>query len=121
MVRKDFRDMLDRNKDANGTFGALPQKIVNGFSFGGQLLLRTVFNIAVGAYGLGYTVLVPTAKVVARPVGSILVATLGGVVYPVVSYSWNGTAWVLVHRSNEPTNEGSNIMVTYTELKLSKD
>ena len=120
-VPNDFRAMLRNNKESEGTFGALPQKMFNGCKFMGNCAMRTAANIAVGTYGLSYALIAPTVRVLSRPLGALVQATIPGTLIPVAVYSWNSVMWQILKRQDEPQNTKSSLLIYYTELTSPRD
>lgn len=115
-VPNDFRAMLRNNKESEGTFGALPQKMFNGCKFMGNCAMRTAANIAFGTFGLSYALIAPTVRVLSRPLGALVQATIPGTVVPVAVYSWNSAMWQILKRQDEPQDRNSSALIYYTKL-----
>lgn len=115
-VPSDFRDMLRKNKNAEHTFGALPQKVYNGCTFMRDCAMRTATTIAMGAYGLSYALIAPTVRVLSRPLGALAYATIPGTAVPVAVYTWNSAMWQILKRQDEPQDQNSSALIYYTKL-----
>lgn len=110
-IPEDFKDTLKENREIDGNFGATAAKVKNWISFGlmaGGRVLRTVWGI--GAGGI-YAVVTPVGHVLYRPIAAGTNALVAGTLWPIVKYTWNGTAWVMVKNNNEP--KAGDMTVTF--------
>jgi len=115
----DFKDTVAANNRIDGDFGATAGKTKNWIKFGLGSLGRVVISVA-GTIGGGvYAVLAPVGHVVYRPIAAGTQAVVAGTIWPVIKYSWNGTAWILTKGNNEP-NPG-DMTVTYIPENLPEE
>lgn len=101
-IDDDFYETLRSNRERSGSFGSTAYSIGNWIMFGAKVVGRTLYTTVGASISTVYTVLAPTGSIVYRPVAAGTKAVLQGMLWPVLRYTWNGTAWVLVKGSNEP-------------------
>jgi hypothetical protein len=108
---EDFYQTCQENAQLSGEFGSGAGQVRKWLSFGGRAIGKLAHTLIGGLVGGAYTVVAPVGTVVLQPVGAAAMAAVGGVMVPALQYGWNGTAWVLVKDSNEPSRDG--MTVTY--------
>ena len=115
-IPSDFKDTIDENRSASGSFGSTASKIKNWISFGftaGARMVRTIWGVGAGAV---YAVVTPAGHVLYRPVAAATNAVVAGTLWPIVKYTWNGTAWVLVKNNKAP--ERGDMTVTFVPERV---
>ncbi|MBP6218004.1 MAG: hypothetical protein KA436_05415 [Oligoflexales bacterium] len=110
-IADEFHSTQETNRQLAGSFGAHAKRLKNWLKFGATCI-KDVVIMAVGTpLSAAYALLAPTAQILYLPVAAATEAVVSGTLWPALSFTWNGTAWVMVQGSSEP-KEG-DITVTF--------
>ncbi len=118
-IPDSFKDTRDKNDQLTGTFAANAKKLKNWLEFGATCVKDVVVTAVGTPIAAVYTVLAPTAHVIFRPVAAATEAVVAGAMWPVLRYSWNGTAWVLAQGGQEP--KAGDMTVTFVPENVHQD